>query len=291
MKRRNEVLVGVLLTVATLVAVAGTIWLVRGGLRSGYPLYAVFNWGANLKVGQPVRLAGVQVGYVADVDLRDNGTLLMTMKIGDYRIPQGAVATVTPVGLFGDAEVQLIARPNAAKIAERDTIPAGVPPAGIAEVTAKADSVASVAVNVTKSFQSQMVDSGGLNDLRQTIASTNALVQQLSAVVLAQSRQLTLTQSQLRRTIAAVDSTSVDSTVRNLNLATRNAAALTDSLRVTTGKLNATLAQLQSGNGTVGKLLSDTLLYQDVRHLVGRLDSLTVDLQKNPRKYVTLRVF
>ena len=35
MKRRDEVLVGVLLTVATIIGIMGTIWLVRGGLRAG----------------------------------------------------------------------------------------------------------------------------------------------------------------------------------------------------------------------------------------------------------------
>ena len=81
MRRKNEVLVGVLLTVALTVGILGTIWLVRGGFKSGYPLYAVFPWGENLKVGQPVRVAGVQVGYVGDVVLNDNGTLYVVMKI------------------------------------------------------------------------------------------------------------------------------------------------------------------------------------------------------------------
>ncbi len=108
MKRRNEVLVGLLLTVALALGIAGTIWLVRGGLRSGYPMYSVFRWGANLKVGQPVRLAGVQVGYVGDVELRDNGTLVVVMQIDQGRsIPRNAKAVVQAVGIFGDAEVAL----------------------------------------------------------------------------------------------------------------------------------------------------------------------------------------
>ena len=72
MKRRDEVLVGIFLTVAVAIALLGTLWLVRGGLSSGYPLYARFAWGQNLKPGQPVLLAGVNVGAVADVTLRDD---------------------------------------------------------------------------------------------------------------------------------------------------------------------------------------------------------------------------
>ena len=58
MKRRDEVLVGIFLTVAIAIALLGTLWLVRGGLSSGYPLYTKFAWGQNLKPGQPVLLAG-----------------------------------------------------------------------------------------------------------------------------------------------------------------------------------------------------------------------------------------
>jgi phospholipid/cholesterol/gamma-HCH transport system substrate-binding protein len=292
MKRRNEVLVGALLTVAVLIGVLGTIWLVRGGLSSGYPLYAIFRWGSNLKVGQPVRLAGVQVGYVGDVQLRDDGTLLLRMNIMDeYRIPVGAQAVVTPVGIFGDAEVSLVAKPAREKIAEGDTLPAGLPPAGIAEVTARADSVATVAVNVSRRFETEMVDSGGLAELRRTIASTNQLVVQLNRVAAEQSRQLSLTQAQLRRTVAAVDSQSLDSTVRHFERASANMAALTDSLRITSGRVNATLARLEGGEGTAGKLLTDTLLYRDVRSLVTRIDSLTLDFKKNPRRYINLEIF
>ena len=62
MKTRDEVLVGLLVTVAIVVTVLGSLWLARGGLSKGYPLYAKFPWGAGLKQGQPVLLVGVNVG-------------------------------------------------------------------------------------------------------------------------------------------------------------------------------------------------------------------------------------
>ena len=292
MKGRNQVLVGLFLTIALIIGVAGTIWLVRGGLSGGYPLYSVFRWGANLRVGQPVRLAGVQVGYVGDVLLRDDGTLLVVMQIEEGRgIPRNARALVQSVGIFGDAEIAFAATPSAQKYTEGDTIPSGTPAPGIPEVTAKADSVATVAVDVSKELQTQLVDSGGLRDIRRTLAETTRLVAQLTAISAEQSRQLTLTQQQVRRTLASVDSAKVDSTVSNLRATSANVTALTDSLRITTARVNATLALLQNGQGTAGKLLTDTLLYRDVRSLVSRIDSLTADFQRRPRKYINLEIF
>lgn len=292
MKRRNEVLVGLLLTVALALGITGTIWLVRGGLRGGYPLYSVFRWGANLKIGQPVRLAGVQVGYVKDVKLGMDGTLLVVMAVQDeYRIPANARAEVEAVGFFGDAQVALKGTPSARFFARGDTIPAAAASPGIPELTAKADSVATVAVDVSRRVQAELVQNGGLADVRQTLARTNALVAQLASIAAEQSRQLSATQVRVRRTLASVDSATIDSTLRSVRSTAAGAAALTDSLRTTAAALNATLARLERGEGTAGKLLTDTLLYADVRRLVGRLDSLTLDFKSNPRKYVNLRIF
>lgn len=296
MKRRNEILVGILITAALVIGVLGTVWLVRGGLRSGYPLYSVFTWGADLKVGQPVRLAGVQVGYVKDVTLRDNGTLVVQMDLEKgRRVPRNARAVVEAVGLFGDSQIALQGTPDPRSYAPGDTVPTGTPAPGIPELTAKGDSVATTAVALSRQIQAQLIDSGGLRDLRRTIAQTNALVAELATIASTQSRQLTATQAQVRRSLAGVDSAKIDATLSNVRAASANASALTDSLRVTSSRLNATLAQLQSGQGSAGKLLTDTLLYANVQRLVGRLDSLTADFQKNPSRYtrgaVSVRVF
>jgi phospholipid/cholesterol/gamma-HCH transport system substrate-binding protein len=206
-------------------------------------------------------------------------------------IPRNARAVVQAVGIFGDAEVALLGTPDARAYASGDTVPAGVPAAGIPELTAKGDSVATIAVNLSKQLQAQLVDSGGLADVRQTLARTNALVAQLAAIAAEQSRQLSATQGTVRRTLSSVDSATVDSTLRSVRTTAANAAALTDSLRQTVAQINGTLGNLRTGNGTAGKLLTDTLLYADVRRLVSRLDTLTLDFKRNPRKFINLEIF
>ena len=46
-KRRDEVLVGIVVAAAIAVVVLGSLWLARGGLSKGYPLYVKFPWGAS----------------------------------------------------------------------------------------------------------------------------------------------------------------------------------------------------------------------------------------------------
>jgi phospholipid/cholesterol/gamma-HCH transport system substrate-binding protein len=293
MKRRNEVLVGILLTVGVVIGVLGTIWLVRGGFSTGYPLYARFTWGAGVKQGQPVRLAGVQIGVVSHVELDPRGTILISMTVEDaYQVPRNSKAAVVPVGIFGDQEIALIPdEPSPIFFAEGDSVPAAPPKPGLPELTARADTISQRLDDVAKAVQLELVAGGGIADLRKTLAATNDLTRQLSGIAAEQSRQLAATLTRFRSTAAAIDSVQLDSTVRNLQQTTRNLAAFTDSLTGTTTQLNAVLSKIDKGDGTLGKLLNDPGLYYDFRRLSTRLDSLTLDFKKNPRRYINLEIF
>ena len=293
MKRRDEVLVGILMTVALVLVILGTLWLARGGLASGYPLHARFPWGAGLKKGQQVLLAGVNVGYVDDVQLRRDGWLDVTMRVNDdYEVPMGSTATIVPVGIFGDQAIALT--PSSVTMdsyASGDTIPLGTPTPGIAEILARVDSIGRNMSDVTQAIEFQMVQSGGLQDLRATLAATNQLMLRLNAIALEQSRELTAATTALRRAATALDSAVVDSTMRALQQSGQNLAMLTGELTTASATLSSIMAKVDTGRGSLGMLVNDTMLYRDVRMLVLRLDSLTADFKKNPRRYINLEIF
>lgn len=293
MKRRDEVLVGIFATAAVAVVVLGALWLARGGLDAGYPLYSRFSWGSGLKQGQPVWLAGVTVGYVDKVELDPRGTVVAHYRIQDeYQVPKGTMATVVPNGFFGDQAIALTPdKPTLEAYASGDTIPVGVPPAGIAGLTARADTITAGVNQILTSAREQFVDSGGIREMRQTMIAANRLVVQLAQIAALQSRELQSTMQLVRSRAAAVDSEQVDSTVRSLRQASANMAMVTGELRHTTDRLNAVLAKVESGDGTAAKLLNDPGLYNDLRGVLTRVDSLTADFKKNPRRYIKLQIF
>jgi len=293
MKRRDEVLVGILLTVGVIIAVLGTIWLVRGGFKSGYPLFARFAWGAGVKQGQPVRLAGVQVGVVSDVELDPRGTILIKMSIEKkYQVPRNASAAVVPVGIFGDQEIALLpTEPSPISFNAGDSVPPAALRVGIPELTARADTISKRLDDVAKSVQIELVQGGGISDLRKTLATVNELSRSLAIIANEQSKQLTLTLTRFRNTAAALDSVALDSTLRNLQTTSHNLAVFTDSLRYTTQALNKVLEKVDHGDGTLAKLMNDPGLYNDVRRLTTRLDSLTLDFKQHPKRYINLRIF
>jgi phospholipid/cholesterol/gamma-HCH transport system substrate-binding protein len=293
MKKRDEVLVGLVMVAAILVAVIGSLWLARGGLSKGYPLYAKFPWSAGLKQGQVVLLGGVNVGYVDEVDLRQDGTVLTTFRVGKkYKVPQGTKATVVPNGIFGDMAIALTpASPNPRSIPPNDTIPVGPSSPGIAQLTSKADSIATSINAITTSLHAELIAAGGLADLRRTITNTNRLVAQFAAIAAEQNRQLTATQASFRRVASGIDPAKVDSTMSNVREASANLSAMSVELRATSQKLDAIVAKVDSGGGTAAKLVNDPGVYNDVRALLQRVDSLMADFKKNPRRYINFSVF
>jgi phospholipid/cholesterol/gamma-HCH transport system substrate-binding protein len=292
-KKRDEVLVGLVIAVAVIVTVLGSLWLARGGLSKGYPLYAKFPWGAGLKQGQPVLLVGVNVGYVDEVDLHQDGILVTTLRIQKaYKVPVTSTAAVVPNGIFGDMAIAVTpSRPDPRSFKAGDTVPVGPSTPGIAELTSKADSVMRSVNAVTSALEHEMVASGGIRDLRNTIGATNRLVNDFASIAAEQSRQLSATMTSLRRATGAIDPVKVDSTISNLRTASANMAAMSADLKATSGKLDAILAKVDSGPGSAAKLINDPGAYNDVRGLLQRMDSLLADIKKNPKRYINVKIF
>jgi phospholipid/cholesterol/gamma-HCH transport system substrate-binding protein len=300
MKRRDEVLVGIFLTVAVAIALLGTLWLVRGGLSSGYPLYSKFAWGQNLKPGQPVLLAGVNVGAVADVTLRDDGFLDVVLRVNDdVKVPKNSVASVKPVGIFGDAAIALTPKgPSAVSFSPGDTVPVGPADTDIQAIMNRVDSIGATVQLMTKAINADLVASGGIKDMRRTLANAAEMSQaasrlavQLNSIAAEQNRNLTATMTSFRRAASAVDSAKIDSTMRNFQTSSATLTRIATNLDSTSRHANNIIAGLERGEGTAGKLLKDTLLYRDLRGLVTQADSVMADLKKNPKKYINLRIF
>jgi phospholipid/cholesterol/gamma-HCH transport system substrate-binding protein len=294
MRRRDEVAVGILITIALAILVVGALWFARGGLSRGYPLYTRFPWGQNLKQGQPVLLAGVNVGYVSDVKLRRDGFLDVTFRVNsDQTVPKNSTASVRPVGIFGDVAVALnpTMPASAENFAPGDTVPSGAATPDIGQIMSRMDTIGANVQRMTQALDMELVQAGGVKDLRRTIASTSALAVQMQSIAAEQNRNLTATLAAYRRAATAIDSARIDSTLRSFSSTSQNFAKLATSLDSASRQLNLALSKLNTGEGSAGRLLTDTSLYRDVRNLVGSVDSLMNDFKKNPRKYINLRIF
>jgi len=293
MRRRDEVLVGLFTTVAIIILALASIWFVRGGLNRGYLLHSRFAWGAGIKQGAPVWLVGVTVGAVDKVDLDPTGTLVITYRIqSEHRVPLGTVATIVPNGFFGDMAVAFTPpAPNPVSHEPGDTIPVGLTGAGLQALLQRADTLSGALSVMMQTMRSQLVDSGGIREMRRAAVAMTRLLGTFNQVAETQSRELQLTLVSLRSRVTAVDSARIDSTMRSMQQASASLQAFTGELQTASTRFNALLTKVESGDGTMAKLINDPALYNDIRRIATRMDSLVLDLMTNPRKYLKFSVF
>ena len=85
----------------------------------------------------------------------------------------------------------------------------------------------------------------------------------------------------------------IDSTMRNARTTSANLARLSAEVDSTNRQIRSLLEGVNAGKGSLGMALRDTSLYSNARNLLGRIDSLVTDFQKNPKKYINVqfRVF
>ena len=296
MKRRDEVLVGIFVTVAAIVAVIGIIWLTNGGLSNGYPLYAKFAWGQNLKKGHPVLLAGQEVGHVSNVTLKP-GYLDVELAIdNDQKIPRGSPAQVIPVGIFGDVAIAF--KPPlpipAASYEPGDTVAIGAPTPDMAAILARVDTIGTSVSRLATTIEKEFVTNGGLRDLRRLTGSMASTSDQLQRVIANQDRNFTVVLADFRRTMnrfsAMIDSASMDSTVRNVKTISANMSRLLVQIDSTNNEMRGLVAKVNAGEGSLGKLFTDSLLYANVKNLTATTDSLLNDFKKDPKKYIDVKV-
>lgn len=293
MRRRDEMLVGLFTTVGIIILALASIWLVRGGLNRGYLLHSRFQWGAGIKQGAPVWLVGVTVGAVDKVDLDPRGTLVITYRIQkNYQVPLGSVATIVPNGFFGDMAVALTPpAPNALSYSPGDTVPVGIPAAGLQALLQRADTLTGSISVMVGDLRTQLVDSGGIREMRRAAQTLQRLLVTINDVAVTQNRELSSTMVALRSRINAVDSARIDSTMRSIQQASGSLQRLSGELQTASTRFNTLLTKIDSGDGSMAKLINDPALYNDFRRIATRIDSLVLDLMSNPRKYLKFSVF
>ena len=99
-------------------------------------------------------------------------------------------------------------------------------------------------------------------------------------------KQTTRTLQATEKAMARVDSMLGSGTGANVDSISRNLARLTDHLSHTTAQLDTLLSRINRGEGTLGRLASDTMMYHDLHELSVSLTTLLKDLKEHPGKYI-----
>jgi phospholipid/cholesterol/gamma-HCH transport system substrate-binding protein len=329
MTMKNEVRVGVVLILGVLLIVFGTIWLQGWRLgREDQEVTAWFREVGQIQRGNPVKLRGVNIGRVEAITLEGGGSgVAVRLSIGsDVRLPDDPVVLLAPESMFGDWQAEIHSRsrfpfyeyaiPPDASIIPGYSLP------DMSRLTAVADRIAENLAVITDRVDIAFTDETALQ-IREVVVNIQRVTSQLTTLVEAQEQTVrdvaagleTTTETLQRaaesasRTFAHIEAAIADgqlgAIVANVERLTGQmddlSQALTEASRDMGGaaasadsafaSLHAIVSAIDRGEGTIGQLLQDTALYRDLVLTSSLVQDLVRDFQRNPRRYINLRVF
>jgi phospholipid/cholesterol/gamma-HCH transport system substrate-binding protein len=294
LKYKDEVSVGVMVIFGLVTFTIAMFWLTGRSLTSrGVTVQVAFADVGGVKVGDPVRVSGVKKGQVARVQLERMGKVLVTLQLDpEVRPHADASATVAAADFLGAMYVAY--NPGS----KDELFPSGQPIPGSAapqfgDVASKAASNASQLIEkVNKGLNpgelaadlhnTLVVTQRGMKAL--TEASTGPMVQQTTQTLKAVQGVMARVDSMLGTRDAATTGKRLDSLSSNLNQLTAHLATATNSL-------NDLLGKMTKGEGTLGKMATDSMLYKNLTETLASLTALMKDLKERPGRYLTVKVF
>lgn len=294
-QRKQEITVGFLVMTAVAIFIGGYAWLagrpVLGGRRVTVPI--LFSDVRGLSVGDPVLTSGLQVGRVADVELEDVGRVMVFMELttDTWRPRIDARAQVKSFDFLGTKFVDY--NPGRAEeFLREDQVITGTREADALEgASGLADQAASVLTGI-QSF----VDESVLNELMATLQTTrralDAVAEADAGGVAADAR---VALGRLSDAVGRFDSLAanpdLESAINQLDELTTSLNEMAEGMAGATNALSRILEGMERGEGSAGRLLRDTTLYQNTNDVLVALRRLLDDMREHPGRYFHLNVF
>ena len=247
--------------------IAGVVILELAGTRDffdkGYPVRARFDNIQELKEGDPVKMAGVEVGHVQKIAFADNKVEVVINVDREAAVKTDSKASIKFVGLMGQNYVSLTFGSSDAPKATANALLETEEQADLNSLMVKLQGVAEGVEGLTKNFSGENF-SNLLGPFTDFIKENNP---RLSAI-LGNLQTISTRIAQGEGTVGKMinDDTlyfSALNTVSNLNTTVADAKPLFDELKLTLDQARSVVTQVNEGQGTIGKLIKDETLYRE----------------------------
>lgn len=307
MKISNETKVGALTVLALALLFIGFNYLKgRDVFSNSKKIYAVFTDLGSLEKSNEVKINGLPVGTVYEKREKDKdvSAIVVTIQLTrDINIPKNSVAFISS-SLVGSSFI-VIERGNSSELLQdEDTINTRLETGILGDVKAQLDPTISSVRNILDSLKktlsgvNQLLDTENRNNLKQTMANLNTASASLNTLLNNESGSLARTLQNAENFTAGLKESNQDirSTLTNTKKLSEQLAevplkATVDSLQQLIGSLKNTLEAINSGEGTLGALVQDRGLYEQLQQTVLSAEILMDDLRTHPKRYVQVSVF
>lgn len=294
MKLTKEIKIALVAIVGILIMYFGINFLKGMNLFStNNAYYMTFDDIQGLGASTPIYADGYKVGIVdgLEYDYKENGPIKVKVDIiKDLRIPQGSKAEIVK-DLMGNLQVNLLLANNPRERVEPGGIIPGAVNGGMMD---KAANLVPVVEKMLTKLDSILTSVNALL-ADPALAASLHNVETITSNLTVSTRELNTLMAGLNKQVPGMIG-KANGVLDNTNRLTANLASL--DVQGTLNKVNQTLEsahqfteKLNSNQGSLGLLMNDTKLYDNLTSTMSHADSLVIDLKAHPKRYVHFSVF
>jgi len=297
---KNEVKIGLTVLLAIIVAIVGFRFMRDVPIfRQTLEITAVFDRGDGINRGSLVNLKGVKVGSVSRVRLTPENRVRVTMQLDeDLQIPENSEAHLTSLGIVEGKSIVIQLGDSEKDVGYGGEID-GVYIEGVTEVLgSKGEELAgdvSESLSELNQFLRQLnatLDDETRTSVDQTLKNADETMKILSETLDNNQRDIDNAIKSASRTMMQLDTLTtdnrprVDSLLASLEENVSELHKVRTELEEATTNLNQILDKVNRGEGTMGKLVNDPSLYENLDQLTKEMNTLVKGINEDPGRYL-----
>lgn len=255
-----------------------------------------------LSISNPVTMNGFKIGKVQKINFNPNNTreLLVDILIdNDVVFPKTSVAELYETGLIGGKAIAIIPDyENDSTIAFDGDQLKGIIKPGLTElvnqilpqVQLQIEAVMKNAEIVFKNINT-LFDEDTKQELRSSIEDFSNLTKSLSET----SNEISslITNNSENISFAISDFKKASNNIKSISesISSKEVSEISSNLNTLVNNLNSISKSLKDSEGTVGQLINDKSIYNNLENATEKLNILIEDIKLNPDRYINFSVF
>ena len=268
--------------------------------KSEKNLYAIYDQVEGLQSGTTVTVNGLSVGKVSSIDFLPNSNRILvkfTVR-NDLNFSKNSIAEIYESGLLGGKSIAIIPVLDRNRmLVSGDTLVSRTKPgltdvvgSEIAPLQKKLEQIL-INVDTLVSSLNTVLDDKAQQGLNKALSEVSVTVSNLNSISNSLSKILVSQESNINQTINNFSEASANINQISDSLSKTDLKALVSEIENTATTLNSIFKSIDSGEGTLGKLMKDDGLYNNLEASTKEVKLLIKDLKEHPKRYVHFSLF